>query len=194
MFSTDDSAAPSLSDEALISAMAQRHDGATVAFVRRFQRRVYGLARSIVNDPGAAEEISQEALVKAWRHAPTFDPRRASAERWVLTITRNLAIDHLRRRRAEPRDPVEFLNLVAVSSDLTFDERVEHGDLRTRLQAALLDLPDEQRRAVVLSSLHGRTAAEISDIEGIPLGTSKTRIRNGLLKLRDHPLLQRTPE
>jgi RNA polymerase sigma-70 factor (ECF subfamily) len=189
----DDSAAPSLSDEALVAGMAERSDAATVAFVRRYQRRVYGLARVIVNDPGTAEEIAQEALVKAWRHASTFDSRRATVERWVLTITRNVAIDTLRRRRATPRDPTEFLDLAAASSDTPFEERVEHGDTRATIQAALLKLPEEQRRAVVLATLHGRTAAEIADVEGIPLGTSKTRIRNGLMKLRADPLLERIP-
>jgi RNA polymerase sigma-70 factor (ECF subfamily) len=192
--SFDDSPAPSLSDEALVAAMAERHDASTVAFVRRYQRRIYGLARALVNDAGVAEEIAQESLVKAWRYASTYDPRRASVERWVLTITRRVAIDYLRRRRADPRDPVEFLNVAVASSDVPFDERVEHGDLRDRLQAALLDLPEEQRRAVVLASLHGRTAAEVADLEGIPLGTSKTRIRNGLLKLRAHPLLEKEPQ
>ncbi|MGH9020863.1 MAG: RNA polymerase sigma factor, partial [Acidimicrobiales bacterium] len=122
----------------------------------------------------------------AWRHASVFDPRLGTVERWVLTIAKNLSIDAVRRRRAVPLDPLAIIDLAAASSDSSLDDRVEHGDRRARVVVALGRLPEEQRRAVVLATLHGRTALEISEIEGIPLGTSKTRIRTGLSRLRDH--------
>ncbi len=179
----DSSSAPT--DEALVAAMAADDQEATVMFVRRYQRRAYGLAATVVHDRTVAEDVAQEAMVRAWRHASIFDTRRGSVERWVLTITRNLAIDALRKQRTIATDPSVFVDHASVASDSTLEERVEHGDRRAATLAALRTLPDEQRRAVVLSSLHGRTALEVAEIENIPLGTSKTRIRNGLKRLRD---------
>ena len=107
------------SDEALLAAMAIGDETAGVAFVRRYQRRAFGLALSIVSDADLAEDIAQEALVRTWRHAPVYDSRRASVTTWVLTITRNLAIDALRMRRAVPIDPDDIVNLAMVSNDPT---------------------------------------------------------------------------
>ena len=144
-----------LSDEGLLAGMAVGEQAAAVTFVRRYQRRVFGLAYSMTGDTGVAEDVAQEAMLRAWRHAPVFDPRRGSVASWVLTITRNLAIDAVRR-----------------------------GDVRELVRGGLEVLPPEQRRAVVLAAVYGRTALEISESEGIPLGTAKTRIRTALIRLR----------
>jgi RNA polymerase sigma factor (sigma-70 family) len=165
--------------------MAADDQEATVMFVRRYQRRAYGLAATVVHDRTIAEDVAQEAMVRAWRHASIFDTRRGSVERWVLTITRNLAIDALRKQRTIATDPSVFVDHASITSDSSLEERVEHGDRRAATLAALRNLPEDQRRAVVLSSLHGRTALEVAEIENIPLGTSKTRIRSGLRRLRD---------
>jgi RNA polymerase sigma factor (sigma-70 family) len=172
------------SDEALLAGIAAGDESSTVAFVRRYQRRVYGLAVGVLRDRTAAEDVAQEALLRAWRHAPVFDPRRGSVESWVLTITKNLSIDALRRRRDLPTDPDELVNGALAFGGVPVEEAVSSRSLRPQLLIALRALPDEQRRAVVLASLYSRTAAEISEIESIPLGTAKTRIRAGLLKLR----------
>src|SRR5919202_432344 len=95
----------SVSDEALVAALAAGDAGAATAFVRRFQARVYGLALSMVGDASVAEEIAQEAFTRAWRHAGAYDARRGRVPTWLLSITRNLAIDYLRARRTEPVDP-----------------------------------------------------------------------------------------
>lgn len=172
------------SDEALLAAIAAGDEGATVTFVRRYQRRVYGLAVGVLRDPAAAEDVAQEALLRAWRHAPVFDPRRGSVENWLLTITRNLSIDALRRRRDVATDPDELVNGALAFGGDGVDETVEIKSLRPRILRALAELPVEQRRAVVLAGLYARTAAEIAEHESIPLGTAKTRIRAGLMKLR----------
>lgn len=91
-----------------MAAMAAGEARATVAFVRRFQARVYGLAVSVVGDPGLAEEVAQDAFVRAWRHAARYDPRRGRVASWLLTITRNLAVDALRLRRDQPVDPARL--------------------------------------------------------------------------------------
>ena len=156
-----------LTDEALIAALAAGDADAATAFVRRFQARVFGLAATMTGDRSAAEEIAQETFVRAWRHASAYDPRRARVATWLLSITRNLSIDHLRGRRSDPPNPDEWSG--------------EVSELRDHLET----LPDEQRRALLLASLFGYTAAEIGAIDGIPVGTAKTRIRAAMIKLRD---------
>jgi len=99
------------SDETLLAGMASGDEWATVAFVRRFQRRVFGLAHAMLGDRSAAEDVAQEALTRVWRHAQVFDARRGSVATWVLTITRNLAIDSLRVRRSLTISTEEMGNL-----------------------------------------------------------------------------------
>lgn len=173
-----------LSDEALLAGMAVGDQSAAVTFTRRYQRRLFGLAYSMTSDAGLAEDVAQEAMLRVWRHAPVFDPRRGSVTSWVLTITRNLAIDALRLRRAVPMDPDDFAATALASAEHNPEDAVRRGDVRQFVRRALERLPDEQRRAVVLAAVYGRTALEISESEGIPLGTAKTRIRTALLRMR----------
>ncbi|HEX6476110.1 MAG TPA: sigma-70 family RNA polymerase sigma factor [Acidimicrobiales bacterium] len=173
-----------LSDEALLAGLGTGESDTGAAFVRRFQRRVFGLALSIVSDTGLAEDIAQEALAKAWRHAQAYDSRRGSVATWLLTITRNLAIDALRLRRAQPTDPEALVALELPSPAGDPLDLATKQDDAGRIRAAVHRLPIDQRRALVLAAFHGRTAKEISASEDIPLGTAKTRIRSGLLKLR----------
>jgi RNA polymerase sigma-70 factor (ECF subfamily) len=173
-----------VSDETLVAGLAAGDRDAASAFVQRFERRVYGLARTIVYDDRAAEDIAQEAFVRAWKHAGAFDPRRGSVVGWLLTITRNLAIDAVRVRVPLALDPSAMLGYDAESRERGPGEHAELSDDRDRLRAALAQLPEEQSRAVVLAGLLGYTAREVGEIEDIPLGTAKTRIRTALLRLR----------
>lgn len=165
--------------------MASGDEEAGVAFVRRYQRRVYGLALSILQDATGAEDVAQEALVRVWRHCAVYDTRKASVATWVLTITRNLAIDAVRMRRSVPIDPDDFVAFGLESSDKDPAEGAVHGDTTAAVQRAVAGLPVPQRRALVLSAFYGLTAEEVSEMEAIPLGTAKTRIRAGLAKVRD---------
>ena len=176
----------SAADDALLAGYATGDPDASVAFVRRHQRRVFGLAMSIVSDPALAEDVAQEAFTRAWRHATTYDTRRGSVPAWLLTITRNLAIDAIRLRRARPVDPETIANLGLEATGMGAEPSATaeaHAD-GDRVRAALAHLPEDQRRALVLAALCGRTAKEVSEAEGIPLGTAKTRIRTGMQKLR----------
>ena len=172
------------SDEALLAGLATGDAEAIAAFVRRFQRRVFGLALVIVGDPGAAEDVAQEAFARAWRHAQAYDARRGSVAAWLLAITRNLAIDTTRMRHAEPKDPEDILAMGIAESGAGPDERALVGDDIARLRTAIRDLPPDQRRALILAAFYGRTAREISESEQVPLGTAKTRIRAAIMKLR----------
>lgn len=173
-----------LSDESLLAGLVSGDPEASAAFVRRFQGRVYGLAVAILGERDAAEEVAQEAFVRAWRHGATHDPRRGEVSTWLLTITRNLSVDLLRMRRPVPVDPGVFLASALPGSEAGPEERGMAAAQLRSLRGAVTELPDEQRRALVLAAVFGRTAREISEIEGIPLGTAKTRIRTALLKLR----------
>lgn len=181
------------SDEALVAGLACRDRDAALVFVRRFQRRVYGCALAVVGDAARAEDIAQEAFVRAWRHAAVYDARRGSVATWLLTITRNAAIDAARVERARPAVPVGDIDQPVIDLRPGPAEMAVRGADLQRVSHALQDLPEEQRRAVVLASVHGRTAVEISEIEGIPLGTAKTRLRTGLMKLRRALVTESTP-
>lgn len=175
-----------VSDESLLAGFATGDQDAATAFVARFRRRVYGIARVVTGDATTAEDVAQEALLRAWRNASSFDPRRGSVSSWINSITRNAAIDALRiNGRARPEDPAAFvLNAEADHAPGPGAAAVAH-DEAAWLQSALATLPDEQRRAVLLAGILGHTAQEIADHEQIPLGTAKSRIRLAMAKLRD---------
>ena len=172
-----------LSDESLLAGMSSGDSDAAAAFVRRYQARVFGLALSILADRAAAEEVAQEAFLRAWRHGATYDARRGRVSTWLLTITRNLAVDATRLRRAHPLDPVTLLALCERDDTDDADDPLVAADEAARLRRALRDLPVEQKTALVRAAFYGCTAREISEIEGIPLGTVKTRIRTAMSKL-----------
>ena len=174
------------SDEALLAGYATGDPRTAAAFVRRFQGRVYGLALTIVRQPAIAEEVAQETFVRVFRHAGNYDARKGRVSTWLLSIARNLAIDVTRMRRLDPVDPdVISAELSFASQEPGVDERDLQPDEREQLRSAITELPDDQRRALVLAAYMGRTAREISDLDDVPLGTVKTRIRTAMLKLRD---------
>ena len=173
-----------LSDESLLAGMSVGDRDAAAAFVRRYQARLYGLALTVVGIPALAEEVAQEAFVKAWRYAAAYDARRGPVAAWLLTITRNAAIDTVRYRRETPMDPEVLTRALLDDRDRQAEpaDRVAASEqVRTALQA----LPDDQRRAVVLMTFYGLTARDIAERDGIPLGTVKSRVRRGLAAMRE---------
>jgi RNA polymerase sigma-70 factor (ECF subfamily) len=154
-------------------------------FVRRHERKVYGIALAVTANRATAEDVAQEAFLRAWRHAAVFDPRRASVAAWLATITRNLAVDALRLQRAVPAEPADAVWGTLPSREPAPEARGVQADAVERVRAALAAIPAEQRRALVGSTLYGRSAGEIAEAEGIALGTAKSRIRLGLAKVRD---------
>jgi RNA polymerase sigma factor (sigma-70 family) len=172
------------SDHALLLGFGRGDPEAVRTFVERYQRRVYGLARSVLGDAAQAEDIAQEALIRAWRNAGTFEPGRGSVASWLLTITRNLAIDALRKKHAVPTDPSATLFMDLPEHRAEPSDGAVVADETARVRAALRELSDEQRRALVLAAFYGLSAREISEAESIPLGTAKSRIRSSLMKVR----------
>jgi RNA polymerase sigma factor (sigma-70 family) len=174
----------SISDESLLAALGAGDADAAAAFVRRFQSRVYGLALTIVGDRGTAEEVSQEAFLRAWQHASAYDSRRGRVSTWLLAITRNVAIDRIRTKRAQPIDPEVLMTMEIPSSDADPESEGMNAHESVRVHRALKTLPPEQRQSLLLASYYGRTAREIAELEGVPIGTVKTRIRSAMFKLR----------
>ncbi|HEY7267983.1 MAG TPA: sigma-70 family RNA polymerase sigma factor, partial [Solirubrobacterales bacterium] len=151
------------SDEALLAGFATGDPGTAAAFVRRFQGRVYGLALTIVRQPAIAEEVAQETFARVFRHAGNYDARKGRVSTWLLSIARNLAIDQTRMKRLDPVDP----EVIAAEVSLTSQEPAAadaalQPDEREQLRSAITELPDDQKRALVLSAYMGRTAREIS--------------------------------
>ncbi len=146
---------------------------------------MFGIAVRILRDPDGAEDICQRVFERAWTHAATFDSSRGSVPVWLTTITRNIAIDELRKGRIVTLAPehIDRRADLRQAGRGPADEAILEDWLRWVL-AGLSCLPETQRRAVLLSAWHGRTAAEVAELESIPLGTAKTRIRVGLRRLR----------
>jgi RNA polymerase sigma factor (sigma-70 family) len=174
-------------DDALLAGMALGDTGAAEVFVRRHAERVTGVALAVVGDRQVAEDVAQEVFWRAWRAAANFDARRGTGEAWLLTIARNAAIDYVRVTRPQPVDPQVLVSLVGDDrgrDGAPGDDLVAEAEA-TEVRAALRVLPDDQRRALLMAAVGGRTAAEVGAAEGIPLGTAKTRIRTALRRLRE---------
>jgi RNA polymerase sigma factor (sigma-70 family) len=163
--------------------MAAGDRAAATAFVRRHQRRVYGLACTIVGAPALAEEVAQEAFRNAWRHAGAYDARRGRVTSWLLTITRNTAIDAARLDPARPADPDLLLDTLSGPGGI-LDRSRPNGATGERLRRALRDLPREQGIPLVLLVFHGLTATEVAAREGIPVETARSRVRRAFGVLR----------
>jgi RNA polymerase sigma-70 factor (ECF subfamily) len=171
-----------LSDEALLGGLGSGDPEAAAAFVDRFQHRVFGMTLSVLRDRRAAEEAAQEAFIRAWRHASTYDPRKGSVAAWLVMIARNVSINMLPSHRSDPVDPEVLLALQDPGPPQERDGQL--APVSEPMREALLRLPREQRRALVLAVFYGYTAREVSELDEIPVGTVKTRIRSALRRLR----------
>ena len=176
-------AADGMPDETLLAGLGAGDADLSLAFVRRFQRIVFGVAMTVVGDPAVAEDVAQQAFEQAWRHAQVYDSRRGTVRAWLTTITHNLAVDVLRARTSAPVDPDDLPALLTAVTETP--ERVAvANDRAAGLRRELSRLPAPQARAVAMAGIYGLTARQIAETEGVPLGTAKTRIRDGMQKLR----------
>lgn len=172
-----------LPDETLLAGLGAGDAELSLAFVRRFQRIVFGVAMAVLGDATTAEDVAQQAFEQAWRHAQVFDSRRGSVRTWLTTIAHNLAVDTIRARTSAPVDPDDLPAILTAVTDTPERLAVAH-DSAAELRRALGQLPAAQARAVAMAGIYGMTARQIADAEDVPLGTAKTRIRDGMQKLR----------
>jgi RNA polymerase sigma-70 factor, ECF subfamily len=179
-----DEAAPETPEQLLI--LVARGDRA--AFERLYDRvagAVYGLVRKVLRDPAQSEEVTQEVLVDLWRTAASFDPERGSATTWVMTLAHRRAVDRVRSAQASSDRDTKVARLEHAPAFDAVAEAVEHRLEREQIVRALGSLTDLQREAVTLAFYGGYTHVQISELLGVPLGTVKTRIRDGLIRMRD---------
>jgi len=172
-------------DEDLLLAVAEGDRAAFAHLYDRYSATVHGIVHAVVRDPSQSEEVTQEVFVEVWRMAARFDPDRGAARTWLLTMAHRRAIDRVRSEQSS-RDRTERIGhrdrpraFDEVSE--TVETTVEHEQVR----AALDQLTDLQRQAVELAYYQGYTYREVAELLDTPLGTIKTRMRDGLIRLRD---------
>ncbi len=172
-------------DEALVLSLRQGNQGALEVLYDRYSRLVYTIAFRTLNNGPEAEDLTQEIFLNLWQKQ-TYDPSRSSLSRFLSTITRNRAIDRVRsrsnRRRiikgiAPQTPPVDTFSLP--------EEEASRGERSQRVREALQTLPDKQRELLWLAYYHGLSQSEIALHTNIPLGTIKSRMRQGLRKLKE---------
>jgi RNA polymerase sigma-70 factor, ECF subfamily len=172
-------------DAALMRAFAARDQGAADTLYERFASRIYGLGIVMLGSDAAAQDLVQDTFVKAFRSADRYDTTRGKLETWVLLMARSLAIDSLRRRVLEVRSLEASGTPREDDPSAQPDELAAVGDLADRAKRAMTGLSAEQRAALELAYFGGKTSAEVAELEGIPVGTAKTRIRTALIRLRE---------
>ena len=149
------------------------------ALYDRYSPIVYAVALRVLGDTARAEDVMQEIFMRLWRKPQLFDGTRGSMGAWLAVVTRNRAIDSLRRHK--PETPIENVVLTAAEN---LEDSTERNLIASRVRALLQEMPMEQRNAMDLAFFQGLSHAEIAQKTGEPLGTVKTRIRSALIKIR----------
>lgn len=169
----------------LLGQAALGDQAAFAEFYDATSARAYGLALRVVRNPAHAEEVTQEAYLDAWRSSARYDVQRGSAAGWLLTIVHRKAVDRVRSVEAATARDVTW-NREAAPIDHDQTSEAAHASLdANRVRNAVATLTDVQRQAVELTYFGGYTHTEVATLLDVPLGTAKTRIRDGLIRLRD---------
>lgn len=171
--------------EAVVSRVARGDEAAFEELFRRTAGSVLGLVRRVLRDPAQSEEVAQEVMVEVWRSATRFDASRGSATSWIMTMAHARAVDRVRSAQSA-RDREERVGRRETVRE--YDEVAEEVEVRMEQQAVrscLGGLTDLQRESVQLAYYGGYTYREVAELLDVPLGTVKTRLRDGLIRLRD---------
>jgi len=184
----------SASDRALMTRIENRDADALAALYDRYSARLMGLAYRILGETGEAEEVLQDVFLHVWTAAASFDGGRGSVLAWLIVATRSRSIDRLRARRSGARSgglSIQDAPETASSDDV--ESAVAGREWEALCRSAIGELPEDQRRTLELAYFEGLTQQEIAERTSTPLGTVKTRVRLGLMKLRERvrPYLSR---
>ncbi len=165
----------------LMEGLLAGDDAAIRALYARFGRPVYTMGLRLLGSREAAEELTQDVFLTAWRKAARFDPQRGRLSTWLMTIAHNLAVDRLRRDTGVSRPHLVLVDEVPDAPGIDEEAVLMERDEAMR---ALASLSDAEKRLIARTYFRGMTAREIAEADGIPLGTVKTRLRSALIKVR----------
>lgn len=172
------------SDTELLHAVARGDEVALAALYDRYNSILLGLLLRILHSRSEAEDVLQEVFLQIWQRAANFDEARGRGFTWMVTLARSRAIDRLRSLQSRQRaDDTALRDAPEQVGDASLD--AYHAEQREIVRAALAEIPEEQRRALLLAYFEGLTQSEIAARLGQPLGTVKTRMRSGMTKLRE---------
>lgn len=173
-------------DTMLAERLLARDEGALREVIDAYGAAVYGMARRVVAEPTLAEDVAQDTFLAIWRRPGAFDSSRGTMQAFLLGVTRNKAVDLVCREEALRRAKDALLSETeATSTTPSTSEQMNEIDRREEIKKALSELSPVQREAIVLAYFGGRTYREVADELGIPEGTAKTRLRDGLIRLKE---------
>ncbi|WP_245926366.1 RNA polymerase sigma factor [Sulfoacidibacillus thermotolerans] len=172
-----------MSDEELFALVKEGHGEALAQLYDRYVYRVYAIARKVVADSHAAEEIVQDVFTRIWTTA-AFDSKRGQFEHWLYVVTRHIALDYVRKQGRQVDVPDSERVYADCHIPATSSDGMLEWTLREDLQRSLGGLRAEERIVLQLAYMEGHTLTEIAQALGIPLGTVKTRLHQGLRKMR----------
>jgi RNA polymerase sigma-70 factor (ECF subfamily) len=169
----------------LLQRSGRGDEGAFADLYDAVSRRLHGLVLRVIRDPAQAEEVTQEAMVEIWRQSARYNPALGGPLSWLMTIAHRRAVDRVRSAEASSRRDTSYHQTNQVIEHDSTAEGAAKNIEGQRVRQALGSLTDTQRGALELAYFGGYTHSEVATMLGIPLGTAKTRIRDGLIRLRD---------
>jgi RNA polymerase sigma-70 factor, ECF subfamily len=172
-------------EQSLMELLSRRDQSALEQLYDRYSTLVYSLLLRMTQEAASAEDLTQEVFLKVWRNAHLYESSRGSLEAWLVTVARNLALDHIRSKGEKQRRREDTATIAVAVARPRTEEWIDRRRRMQQVRSLMTALPDEQRRSLELAYFEGLTQTEIAARLEQPLGTVKSWLRNALLRLRD---------